>query len=184
MGLNQTRRGIQVALDIAGVDTSRGQQVSEEIQLTYQLSDLSGLINPLPRPTMIATVISPTTITRRGMVEISPPADSAIIVVWVRNDDAIRILWRVSVATQIIGDLTAQTADAILGAPSSRALLQSGTGNVGNIILAASAEFPANFPPLVIPPGQFLAFTSNVNNDAAEITLAWHEIPIAALTTP
>ncbi len=181
-----TRRGIVAGLTLGGVDLAqRAPPVLETIQPVYILDDLSLLFPPLRRPQFYMTEVSPSSAVRRGFIEISPPPDSAIIVPWVRNDDAFnQLVYGVADVTQITNDLATVGPDISLGG-TSRALVQEGTGGVpAGLRLALGEQWPPNQPPMVLRPGQILFFGANALNLSVSITMAWREIPIAAPSTP
>jgi len=182
---NQTRR-LTDLLILAGVvpaETAKGPKISDDIQLTYQVDDLSLLAAPLRRPVFYATEVSPAVAVVRGIIELHATPNAAIIVPWFRNDDAGQILtWNVVAATGITANLATIAPDVSLGGVS-RALFQEGTGAPAvGLRLAAAAELPPNFPPLVLRPGDILQFRSELTNDAVEVTLAWREIPVIVAT--
>lgn len=181
MGRNQTRRFSEL-LRIAGVtggDTQKGPNISDDIQMVYVMDDVRDLLPQLARPTFIMTEFSPSNVARRGQVELHAPADAASLIQWFRNDDSANIVgWSVSTLTKITADLSASVPDVSLGGVS-RSLLQEGTGvGVGDILLAAGDQIPANFPVLIIPPGSILQFSTIALNVSVAITIAWLEIPV------
>ena len=179
------RQGLLAALRFAGIlDTSKGADVSDNIQLNYSLGDLSHLIPAIVSPRYVMTEVGPLSVANRSIIQISPPADSAIVVPWFRNDDAAALLlWSVTTVDPIQLARASVSADVQIGG-APRSLLEEGNGaNPGsNIRLVGGGELPANFPPIVVPPGNILYWMTNNNNDLVEITVTWIEVPLLALT--
>jgi len=184
---NSTRHGITEALALAGVDaTARGAQVSEDIQMVYVMDDLRALLAVIPRPQFVHTSFSASNAARRGITELSPPADSAIIIPWFRNDDNVNSAnFSVTATPRITNDIITRAPSLQVNGPS-RSLLQDGTTSIGagQVVLGIGpAEVPANFPPLVIPPGSFFSLNSVGLNQSSFVTLAWLEVPLRAAAT-
>ncbi len=187
MARNQNRRGLLEALGFAGVtEISRGPKVSDDIQLVYMVSDISRALPALRQPQFVHTSFSGTNAARRGITELSPPPDSAIVIPWFRNDDAVNgSAFSVSLTPRITNDIFTRIPSLQISGPS-RSLLQDGTTSIGGgqIVLGPLAEVPANFPALVVPPGSFWSLTTAGVNQASFISVAWFEVPLAAQTTP
>jgi len=184
---NQNRPGILGALEFARIqELAKGPKVSDDIQLTYSLGDLSALIPALAAPRYAMTEVGPVQVATRSFITIKPPPDSAIIVPWFRNDKiAPTLLWGVTSTDPItLGRATVSADVQIGGAP--RAITEDGNGADpgGNILLAAGEDLPSNFPPLVIPPGSLMYWMSDANNDSVNLTMTWIEVPLVATTTP
>lgn len=186
MAIN-TRRGLISALELAGVDVAqRAPPVSDSIQLTYMVSDLSPLVAPFTVPTFGFTELSPAELITRGVIEIRPPADSALRVIWFRNDDDTNGFFvAVLAATRIVASLATFEADISIGA-ETRATLEDGTGGSGaeGMLFPGGAQTPDGWPDLIIPPGSILAFISSANNLGVRASLLWQELPIVAPSTP
>ncbi len=184
MARNQTRN-LNTLLQLAGVvETAKGPKISDDIQLTYLVGDLSGLAARLATPTFVATPSRPQVVGRRSRIELRAPPDAAIIVPWWRNEDATIHTWGVEDVTGITDDLATVAPPVELGG-DSRALLQTGSGGVAEpVILPPDSETANKFPDLVVPPGQILMFATGVVNVSILITIAWLEVPILPATTP
>ncbi len=182
MARNQTRQ-LNTLLQLTGVvETSKGPKVSDDIQLTYQVSDLSGLVAPLSRPTFVASPTSGQNVARRGVIELRAPPDAAIVVPWWRNEEAEIHTWGIIEATQISDDLTTITPDVELGG-ASRAIFQTGTGGAAApIILPANTETAPKFPDLIVPPSSILVFVTIGLNANVFISIAWFEVPVLSDT--
>lgn len=186
MSRTQNRQGIEAALRLAGVqDTGRGPRVSDDIQLVYNLDNLNSILPPLERPQFVHTAVSAINAARRGVFELSAPADSAIQIQWFRNDNVLNESWSILGATGITNDLVTDPPGVSLG-PPSRALIQTGTttGGGGAILLGLGLDIPPNFPTLVVPPGRVFHYVALAINRLVAITIAWSETPISATSTP
>lgn len=179
---------MQTLLELAGIiDSSHGPKVSDDIQLTYLVSDLSKLIGPLAVPTFVVSDVAPSSAVLRSYMEIRPPPDSAIVIPWFRNDDAaVRMFWGINQTTQITGNLATVPIDVSMTGQTSRVIFEEGTGaNAGQPIRipAAGVWGGDSEPAIVLTPGNILTWVSNVTNDNLEVSVSWFEVPLAAQTT-
>jgi len=186
MARNQNRPGILAALDFARVtELTKGPKVSDDIQLTYSLGDLTRLIPALASPQYVLTDVGPVQVVNFSFITITPPPDSAIVIPWFRNDRAaVRFLWSVTTVDPISLGRNPISADVVIGgAPRSRLEEGNGSNPGNNIILAGGADLPANFPPLIVPPGSLFYAMSDTINASVDLTVAWLEVPLVAQTT-
>lgn len=184
MARNQTRN-LNSLLQLAGVvDSAKGPKISDDIQLSYLVSDLSELISPLPRPTFIVTASRTAVAAVRSRIELRAPPEASIRLTWWRNEDATIHTWGVIAATGITANLDTidVAADGVaLGADNARAMLQTGTGGLSlPIFLPANSETANKFPDLIVPPGDILTFVTGIVNTSIQITMAWIEVPVLA----
>jgi len=185
MPRNQTRRGISEGLELAGaVDVAAGPKLSDDIQLTYLVSDISGLMPQIPRPLFVDSQSSPINVGLFGIVELQAPPDSAIVIVWMRNDNAFaNIKFSIESATTIVADLFVLSPGISVTGAASRAAYRNGTGSsTPEVLIPLSESLPDAFPDMVIPPGQILVVSSNSINQTCALSLSWFELPIAAST--
>jgi len=185
MPRNQTRKLGEILRILGIVDTEKGPKVSDDVQLVYILDDVRDLLAQLARPTFVISNSSPVDAARRGIMELRPPVDSAIILsLWSNNDAGAPVAFGVFGVSNIDVNAVQILPDISLAGPS-RAFLQDGNGaNFGGTIPLPAGEVIADrFPTLILRPGDIFSVVSDANNTSVDMTFGWFEIPVQPATT-
>ncbi len=161
-------------------DTGKGVQVSDDVQLVYIADDISRLIAPRPPIEGFATQLVPTNVTRVSGISFRPPADSAAIVTWMRNDGAINSIYIVGSVLDLTNDILPITFDFTTGPGPSRSSATSGTraAQATGILLPAGENIPDRHPDIVVEPGQILLWVGVSVGSAMTMTWSWREVPL------
>jgi len=176
-----TTRSFLAQLRSAGIDDAeRGPNISEDIQLVYIADDLSRLIGPRSPVEGFVTQLVPTNVTRVSGISFRPPADSAAIVTWMRNDGPIDSIYVVGNTLNLTDDLVAGAIDFTTGPGPARSTFQSGTraANALGILLPSGENIPDRHPDIVVDPGQILLWVGVSIGSAMTMTWTWREVPV------
>lgn len=167
------------ALEVAGITGTPGPDVSDNIQLTYSLGDLSPLMPGLPYGTFWATLIEPAVAGEQSGMDLRPPSDSLILIHYVQNLSAQASHFGLNNAIGgTVQNVDAPTMEDPLNVVS-RSILRSGTnfGPVAGVALAAGAVAPANLFPMRLSPGNVFAFVGDALNTIMTWLVIWTEAP-------
>lgn len=167
------------ALELAGVDATPGPDVSDDIQLTYILGDLSPLMSPLPIRSFWSASSQVAQAGEQSGFDIRPPPDSAIFIHYVENQSGQACHF--GYGAQLNGTIgVAIVPDAQDPAGSvSRSGIRRATnwGLIPGVALAAGAVAPANLFPLRVSPGNFFRVCGDVVNTQMLWIVIWQEVP-------
>lgn len=176
-----SNRNFVAQLRSVGVeDLEKGPEVSQDIQLVYVVDDISRLIAPRPPVEGFITQGVPTQVARVSGISFRPPADSAAVITWMRNDGAIDSLYEIGTARDLTDDVNPITIDFFTGPAAPRSTAQFGTKAVqtAGILLPAGENIPDRHPDLVVDPGQIFLWVGNAINNAMTMTFSWREVPV------
>jgi len=180
MGRISTREFLPQLRSVGVEDLGRGVQVSEDVQLVYIADDISRLIAPRSPIEAFVTQLVPTNVTRVSGISFRPPADSAAIITWMRNDGPIDSIYVVGTALDLTDDLIAGVIDFTTGPGPARSTFQSGTraANALGILLPSGENIPDRHPDIVVDPGQILLWVGVSIGSAMTMTWTWREVPV------
>lgn len=176
--MRRSTRAIARALELAGIEGARGPDVSDNIQLTYLLSDLSPLMPPLGIIRFYMFEIRPQVPAVFSGIDIRPPPDSAIEIFFLRNNSAIDAHW-------ILGDALDANLAAIVpdfwdpAGVVSRCVMRDGTRTAAvlGFTLAAGATEQEILYPIIVQPGNSFCMTGIVANTLINFDVCWREVP-------
>jgi len=163
-------------------DSSDGPRISSDVQLTYQVQDVSELIAAIPPIRVYTFVAAPTNVARISGITVQPPADSAIFLEWLRNDTGggTALQYRVG-AEQLTNDLTITTPRFVTGG-TRRSVITLGTRATvtAGVTLPDGENIPAQAGSIFVQPGQFLFFHAGptIVNTAIIVSFSYREIPL------
>jgi len=164
-------RDIERALRAAEIDeTKPGPKVSDNIQLTYQLDDLSHLVPAIAGVRGFYLIIVAAVVALRGIVEVAPPPDSSIVIEYWENLFTSNIVYSVG-DSRLDGNIGARPPVFTTGG-TPRSIVRDGTASgvvVAGLSLLGSQERPVTLEPLVVIPGQVMRFTDSTPNEAFTI---------------
>jgi len=179
---NQSRN-LNNLLLLAGVtETAKGPKVSDDIQLTYQLSDLSDLVARVPAITAFWSETSPSNAARRGVLELTAPSESGIDILSLENTGSTSLFMVILPNTRITNDTAFNAVDYTNTGEPIRTQLQEGTGTVASLAftLGVGDFLSQGMLPLYIPPGRILHFMTSGLNFQAAIAIVFREVPLFA----
>jgi len=164
-------RDIQRALAAAEIDeTKPSPKVSDNIQLVYVLDDLHHLVPAIAGVRGFYVIIVPAVVALRGIVEVSPPPDSSIVVEYWENLFTSTVIYSVG-PSRLDGNI-ALNAPIFTTGGIPRSVVRNGTASgivVAGLSLAGSTERPLSMEPLVVIPGQTMRFSDSTPNETFTI---------------
>jgi len=170
-------------LRLLGVDDSQeGPKISEDIQLVYNVQDVSDLITPIPAVRTYHFTTTPVNAGRVSGLTIQPPSDSAIFLEWLRNDTGggTSLQYRVGVE-QVTNDIVTVVPLFTTGG-TRRSVIIHGTRAswTAGVNLPDTESIPAQSGSLFCEPGFFVTFTAGpaVFNTAITVSFSYREIPL------
>jgi len=180
MGRVQNRQFGQL-FRLLGIDDSQeGPQVSQDVQLVYNVQDISDLITPIPPVRVYQFTTTPTNAARISAITIQPPADSAVFLEWLRNDTGGGTALQYRVGTeQITSNISILTPIFTTGG-TRRSVMVNGTRTAfaPGVNLPDGESIPAQAGPILVEPGQFMLFHGSVFNTAITVSFSYREIPL------
>jgi len=180
----KTDRDFTGLFSAAGIlDAIAGPQVSDSIQMVYQIGDLSEL-GPIFQPVrgFLTTTVG-NVAARVSGVEIRPTTNAPVIVEWLRNDATIPMIYNVS-QSGITNDIVAITPDFETGGATRAALVQGTRAvNATGIQLPVGENLADRHPDIIVDPGTIFTILGVTVNTTVTVSLAWREIPRAAVAS-
>jgi len=177
-----TRNFIAQLRSVGVDDLKTGPKVSEDVQLVYVVDDISRLIAPRsPVEGFVSQGVGVSAAAVSGIL-FTPPAQSAAIVTWMRNDSAIDTLFEVGTGARFA--LPTDNNPGIIdfftgpGPPRSRFEFGKKAVQTQGLLLPSGENIPDRFPDLVIEPGEQLLWVGDTVNTAVELSFSWREVPV------
>lgn len=182
----KTDRDFTQAFQAAGIlDALAGPQISDNIQMTYQVGDLAELLNIVRFPRRYATVVELAGgAGDESVVKVVPPPDGAVLFFHIRNSNV------ASVVEVEIGPITALVGEAVFAGGfetqgPTRSVITNGdrplTPAASGIFLNTETELAfANNRPIILEPGSMFTMTGP-DNTGITVEIGYQEIPRAAV---
>lgn len=180
-------RDFTQAFQAAGIlDALAGPLVSDQIQLTYVMGDLSELLNIVRFPRRYGTFTSAIVVARIAVVKVVAPPDAAILVFHIRSGDPAAVNITVNDVVPLANE--AVNASGFETQGPTRSVVTGGDLAVGalgfGLDLATGEELSfANNRPIIVEPGRMLTAHSTVGLGLVGIEMAWQETPRAAVAS-
>ncbi len=173
------------ALELAGIQRGdQGPRISDNIEMTYSMGDLSFLLAPIPGADGFTLAGAAGVALLFSGVELHAPPESGIQITHVENLEASACGFLIAAGASLDDNLTTVTPTTASPVGSTRAFIQTGTSAVSpaTIEIPASASLPQATLPIKIFPGEHFLFIQKTANTLMRVNLFWREVPIVSAT--